>query len=56
MFAVGPDAASVAAGVDVRGDDPADWTVPAGTPELQTVTWAGEVRLGPANSSTMEQR
>lgn len=56
VFALGPDAAALAEGVVVHGDDPADWTVPAGTPELQAVTWAGEVRLAAAGSPLLEER
>ncbi|PRY14035.1 PspC domain-containing protein [Kineococcus rhizosphaerae] len=55
VFAVGPDAARLAGSVQVRGDDPDDWTVPARTPELHAAAWAGEVRLGTAGSSTLEQ-
>lgn len=54
VFAVGPAAEQLAAAVVVRGDDPADWTVPAGTPELEAVAWAGEVRLGSASSDLLE--
>jgi phage shock protein PspC (stress-responsive transcriptional regulator) len=54
VFAVGPAAAALADAVVVRGDDPEDWTVPAGTPELQAVAWAGEVRVGAIGSTLLE--
>jgi phage shock protein PspC (stress-responsive transcriptional regulator) len=54
VFAVGPEAATLAAAVTVRGDDPAGWEVPAGTPRVLATDWAGEVRIGPAGSSTLE--
>ncbi|MFD0481875.1 PspC domain-containing protein [Kineococcus sp. GCM10028916] len=56
VFAVGPDAAALADTLVVRGDDPAGWTVPAGTPELQAVAWTGEVRLAAAGSTLLEDR
>ena len=56
VFAVGPDAAALADTLVVRGDDPADWTVPAGTPELQAVAWTGEVRLAAAGSTLLADR
>lgn len=56
VLAVGPDAASLAGRVVVHGDDPGDWTVPAGTPELVAVTWAGEIRLASAGSTLLEER
>lgn len=56
VLAIGPDAATLAAAVVVRGDDPDDWTVPAGTPELQAVAWAGEVLVATAGSDLLEAR
>ena len=56
VLAVGPDAADLAERVVVHGDDPGDWTVPAGTPELVAVTWAGEIRLASAGSTLLEER
>ncbi|GAA0317820.1 PspC domain-containing protein [Kineococcus aurantiacus] len=55
VLAVGPGARALADAVQVRGDDPDDWTVPAGTPGLRAATWAGEVRVGAAGSTTLEQ-
>ena len=55
VIAVGPDAATLADAVVVRGDDPDDWTVPAGTPELQAVAWTGEVRVGTAGPDLLEE-
>ncbi|MEZ0163470.1 PspC domain-containing protein [Kineococcus sp. LSe6-4] len=54
VFVAGPGAADLAAAVTVRGDDPADWTVPAGTARVRATGWTGEVRIGPAGSSTLE--
>ncbi|MEW9264455.1 PspC domain-containing protein [Kineococcus endophyticus] len=54
VFAAGPGAAALAGAVTVRGDDPADWTVPAGTPRVRATGWTGEVRIGPAGSTTLE--
>ncbi|NAZ77874.1 hypothetical protein GTQ99_21035, partial [Kineococcus sp. T13] len=54
VFAVGPDAAALAEDVRVRGGDPEDWTVPAGTPELRAVAWTGEVRVGAAGGTLLE--
>jgi phage shock protein PspC (stress-responsive transcriptional regulator) len=54
VFAIGPGAGALAEGVQVRGDDPQDWTVPAGTPELRAVAWAGEVRIGSEGSTLLE--
>lgn len=53
-FAVGPDAAALAGDVTVRGDDPADWTVPDGTARVRATAWTGEVRFGPAGSTVLE--
>ncbi|WP_432562419.1 PspC domain-containing protein [Kineococcus sp. SYSU DK003] len=55
-FAVGPGAAALAEQVQVRGTDVEDWTVPEGTAELHASTWAGEVRVGAADSTTLEQQ
>ncbi|MEZ0494136.1 PspC domain-containing protein [Kineococcus sp. TBRC 1896] len=54
VFAVGPDAAALASAVTVRGGDPAEWAVPAGTPRVRATGWTGEVRIGPAGSSVLE--
>ncbi len=54
VFAAGPGAAALAGAVTVRGDDPADWTVPTGTPRVRATGWTGEVRIGPAGSTTLE--
>ncbi|WP_380171272.1 PspC domain-containing protein [Kineococcus sp. DHX-1] len=54
VFAVGPDAAALAGAVTVRGDDPADWTVPDGTARVRATAWTGEVRFGPVGSTVLE--
>ncbi|WP_432510777.1 PspC domain-containing protein [Kineococcus sp. SYSU DK001] len=54
VLAIGPDAAALAAAVQVRGDDPDDWTVPSGTPRLRAASWTGEVRVGAPGSTTLE--
>ncbi|NAZ84459.1 hypothetical protein GTR02_21900, partial [Kineococcus sp. R8] len=55
VYAVGADAATVAAATVVRGDDLDDWTVPADAGTVVTAsTWAGEVRIAAPDSPLLQ--
>jgi len=56
VYAVGPQAAAVAAATTVRGQVVDDWTVPADAGTVITAsTWAGEVRIAAAGSRLLEE-
>jgi len=56
VYAVGPQAAAVAAATTVRGQDVDDWTVPADAGTVITAsTWAGEVRIAAVGSRLLEE-